>query len=149
MAEKEDTVRKDEAVRREDTVRKVFVLPAELMDRINHYKIENGLDSEVEAVRRLLDAALLHRDNTVSILHKMLNRYNAEKDIRILARDVLSTHPLVDSIQYFANQVNFTVRDDLRGIFTKGGRARVIYHDDTIEDVEPYKIYDLDDDIPF
>lgn len=39
--------------------RRVYVLPAELVDRIRAYGHETGCRSEVEAARRLLDDALV------------------------------------------------------------------------------------------
>jgi hypothetical protein len=135
---------------REETVRKVFVLPTELVDRIHEYRLENGIDSEVEAVRRLLDGALLHRDNTKSILHKLLLKYRYEKDIRVLARDVLATHPLVESISYGPNSLGFTVRDNYQGFFSKEGRATLVYSDKSTDDFTLDKDGNLAiDDIPF
>ncbi len=137
---------------KDEFVRKVFVLPSELVERINEFRHENGLDSEVEAVRRLLDGALLNRDTTRSILIKMMARYKTEKDIRIIARDILSTHPLVESITYQPGVVGFTVTDDHTGAFTSSGGARYVRGDKTAVDLyydKNGKVQELDDDIPF
>ncbi|WP_139221071.1 hypothetical protein [Methylobacterium brachiatum] len=137
---------------REETVRKVYVLPTELVERINLYKEQHHLDSEVEAVRRLLDIALLHRDSTISILGKMLSRFKTEKDLRVLARDILSTHPLVDSINYFPGALTFSVKDDQKAAFDRQGTARVFFDDDTAARVyldKDGRTRLNDDDIPF
>lgn len=108
---------------KEETVSKVFVLPTELVERINEYRQEQGLDSEVEAVRRLLDGALMHRDTTNSLLIKLLARFKTEKDLRILARDILATHPKVETIAYQPGMVSFEVKDDFRGIIDQFGKV--------------------------
>lgn len=41
--------------------RRVYVLPAEMVDRIREYGFKEGCRSEVDAVRLLLDAALSQR----------------------------------------------------------------------------------------
>lgn len=45
----------------EDSIRRVYVLPRELVQRIHEYGYDNGHQSEVSAVRELLETALLSR----------------------------------------------------------------------------------------
>ena len=45
------------------SVRKVYMLPEDLVERIAAYQHKTSISSEVEAVRRLLDDGLKHRDD--------------------------------------------------------------------------------------
>ena len=47
----------------EEMSRRVYVLPVDLVKRIHAYGYENGHQSEVSAVRELLNAGLAARDN--------------------------------------------------------------------------------------
>jgi hypothetical protein len=46
---------------KEEPLRRVYVLTSGLVERVNAYREKEGLDSEVEAVRQLLDRALRGR----------------------------------------------------------------------------------------
>lgn len=50
------------AARRVATVRKIYVLPAELVERIQQYQCDENLTTEVGAVRLLLDQGLAEVD---------------------------------------------------------------------------------------
>lgn len=93
MAEK-----REKSDRGEPSERRVYVLPSELVQRVREYQEGNGIPSEVEAVRRLLDNALQMRDSVKSLLTKLRQKSANERDIRVLSRDVLAAHPLVRSI---------------------------------------------------
>ncbi len=80
---------------KEGMERKVWLLPAELSDRIRVYQTDLGIPSEVEAARRLLDSALQMRDTVDDIAQRLKARHAEEKDLRGLARDVLTSHVLV------------------------------------------------------
>src|ERR1700681_1721560 len=73
---------------KEEMERRVYVLPVEQLERLRAYQSRNGISSEVEAVRRLLDAALQMRDTVPDILRKLKSRFANEKDLRVLARDI-------------------------------------------------------------
>ena len=105
--------------------RKVWLLPTELSERIKAYQASQGITSEVEAARRLLDSALQLRDTVPDILGKMKHRYAEEKDIRVLARDVLINHTLVTSVNFDDDGVWFQFSDDTMGRFNKRGQAFV------------------------
>lgn len=108
---------------KEPTERRVYVLPAELVERIRRYQKDHLIASEVEAVRRLLDTALHLRDNVHSLLQKMLDKFQVEKDIRIIARDVLAVHPLVESILNSSSSVEFSLKDGSKGYLRNDGKA--------------------------
>ncbi|MBN8292815.1 hypothetical protein JI664_12645 [Rhodobacter sp. NTK016B] len=82
------------------TVRKVYVFPKDLADRISAFQKAKKLPSEVEAVRRLLDEALLHRDNDDLLLERLVARLNSDGMVTSAAKDVLVGHPLVASISF-------------------------------------------------
>lgn len=103
---------------KEQSERRVYVLPSELVERIREYQESQSIPSEVEAVRRLLDAALQMRDSVFSVLTKLGARSTSEKDLRILSRDVLATHPLVKEIRISDAGLTFTMANGDKGRIT-------------------------------
>jgi hypothetical protein len=75
---------------KEATERRVYVLPREQLERIRAYQSNSAIGSEVDAVRPLLDSALQMRDTPQDILRKLKSRFADEKDLRVLARDILA-----------------------------------------------------------
>ncbi|MFG1184331.1 hypothetical protein [Xanthobacter aminoxidans] len=127
---------------KEATERRVYVLPVELVERIRQFQKDNLIASEVEAVRRLLDTALHMRDDVHTILKKMSGRFETEKDIRIISRDILAAHPLVEHIKISNNAIEFTLKDGMRGRFNNSGKLMTAVPGGRWAD-------DLDDEIPF
>jgi hypothetical protein len=147
---------------KEEMERRIYVLPKEMLTRLRAYQAAQGITSEVEAVRRLLDSALQMRDTEVDILLKLKSRFMHERDLRVLTREVLASHALVTQIILEDTSVTFRIRS---GIFGKiDTRGRIFSGDDVeymqeIKDTtkhvtavqpswEPTK-ESLDDDIPF
>jgi hypothetical protein len=85
---------------KEKTQRRVYVLPAELVGRIVAYQNEVGLSSEVEAARRLLDAALKSRDTYSTLIARFRSRLTETRIPAEIAKDVLVGHPLVERISF-------------------------------------------------
>lgn len=147
------------------TERKIYVLPTEQVERIRAYQTASGITSEVEAVRRLLDTALEMRDTVFDLLNKMKAHFANEKDLRVIARDVLAGHSRVTSIGYGDNEITFTLGPEQRGRMDSRGRIFVNgdYGPDDWDEVglppppasrrsthqSPAPKSDLDDDIPF
>lgn len=126
---------------KEATERRVYVLPVELVERVRQYQKDNLIASEVEAVRRLLDTALHLRDDVHSLLQKMKTKYKAEKDIRVISRDVLALHPLIESIKISDGSIEFTMKNGGMGSFATDGEAYFMNKGQWNRE--------LDDEIPF
>jgi hypothetical protein len=156
----------DDMADKEGVERKVWLLPVELSERIKAFQASQGIASEVEAARRLLDSALQLRDTVPDILRKMADRYVEERDIRVLARDVLINHTLVTSVNFDDEGVWFQFKDDSLGKFDRTGRAFLGSRQGYDVNWHPYpkppppaksggpswdapKGGDLDDEIPF
>lgn len=127
---------------KEATHRRVYVLPQELVDRIVEFQNEKGYPSEVEAVRKLLDEALLHRDDIHSIIKRFKSRLDKLKMPAEVSKDVLVGHPLVTDISFFPNSVQFTLNKKDQYKITDTGK--VTYYSSYSKNWE-----DWDDDIPF
>jgi hypothetical protein len=110
---------------KEPTERRVYVLPSEQLERIRAYQNSSGIGSEVEAVRRLLDSALQMRDTPQDILRKLKSRYADEKDLRVLARDILAAHALVESVHFADDGVWFCLKGDVRGKISADGTTYI------------------------
>jgi len=153
---------------KESPSRRVYVLLPEQVDEIRAYQARNGISSEVEAVRRLLEIALRLRDTIPDILKKLKARLSNEKDLRVLGRDILSMHPLVKSVHFEEDALIFTFNANDRGKIDSNGRmfmadASANDWDDWDEYPDPRrpahsggtpswdapKGGDLDDEIPF
>jgi hypothetical protein len=121
---------------KEENERRVYVLPVEQLERVRAYQSANGIGSEVEAVRRLLDAALQMRDTVRDVLKILKSRYAAEKDLRVLARDILAGHALIRSVHYDDDAVYFFFSNGEGGKIDSGGatyvgdaREHEVWHD--------------------
>lgn len=96
---------------KEKTQRRVYVLPTELVERIVAYQSEMGLQSEVEAARRLLDDALKSRDDWRSIARRFKDRLSETRVISDIAKDVLMGHPLVTQINmHGSDAIQFSLK---------------------------------------
>jgi hypothetical protein len=145
--------------KKEGTERRVYVLPIEQIERIRAYQTSNGIASEVEAVRRLIDSALQMRDSVGDILNKLQSKFIEEKDLRVLARDILAGHALVKSVHFEDDAVAFGCAGGERGKIDNKGRMYVGDMSTNWDDWETYRpstenarrppVADLDDEIPF
>jgi hypothetical protein len=101
--------------------RKVWVLPVELCDRIRAWQEERGISSEVEAARRLLNAALQVNDTVETLYLKIQDSLRVERNIRSAARDVLATHMLVTEIRFAETDVTFKLKSGAIGSVNQDG----------------------------
>lgn len=116
----------------EKTARRVYVLPTDLVERIVAYQNELGLSSEVEAARRLLDEALLSRDDIESIVSRVVLQLKKVRSLREAAREVLASHPLVKKIVYNSNDLEFHMNDGHSAEITERGKATLKDEQDNI-----------------
>src|SRR5690606_7300962 len=79
----------------------------ELVERIVAYQTEMGIQSEVEAARRLLDEALKRRDDWESIARRFQERLGETKLLPEIAKDILMGHPLVSDISFRQTSITF------------------------------------------
>ena len=138
---------------KEKTQRRVYVLPAELVERIVAYQNELGLGSEVEAARRLLDGALKSRDTYSTLIARFRSRLLETKIPAEIAKEVLVGHPLVKQISFRDDHIEFAMKDDLTVTIWTDGRYRVEDEGSNCIDQSPKPLRqhssDMDDDIPF
>jgi hypothetical protein len=112
------------AVDKEKSQRRVYVLPTELVERIVAYQDEHGFQSEVEAVRRLLDEALLRRDDWRSLVRRVYDRQLPNKNLIDIAKDVLVGHPLIRKLEFGPDVVAFTMEaGDRVSLFSDGSAS--------------------------
>lgn len=111
----------------QDQYRRVYVLPAELVERILEFQYEKGLSSEVDAVRRLLDEALRARDTPVRLLGRTLRAIEDMKLPYDVAREVLVGHPLVSDLSFKDEEVEIWIRGAGHFKFNAEGE---LYHDE-------------------
>lgn len=101
--------------------RKVYLLPEDLVERIKAYQSDVGLPSEVEAARKLLSEALQARDSLDDVMRQAALYFMKDKDLRSLARDVLTRHILVTRVDIDDHEVRFVLRNlDVGKIDRKG-----------------------------
>ena len=89
----------DPVERKDATERRVYNLPASLLERLRAYQVSQGISSEAEAARRLLDTALQLRDTFAEILNGLEKRFKDEKDLRVLASELIK-HILVQEVTF-------------------------------------------------
>lgn len=91
------------------TVRKVFMLPDDLVERIAAYQHKLGIPSEVEAVRRLLDDGLKYRDDWWSLANRFRRHLAESRSLREAARDTLVDHPMITSMGFSNDSLEYTM----------------------------------------
>lgn len=101
----------DKDKERDKGQRRVYVLPSELVERIVAFQEEKNYPSEVEAVRHLLNEALLHRDTEQTIIERFKSRLERLKMPAEVAREVLVGHPQVSDIAFVRDAVIFTLNN--------------------------------------
>lgn len=163
MADDDTTLEKKDAIER-----RVYNLPANLLARLRAYQVAQSIGSEAEAARRLLDYALQMRDTAFNILDTLGARFAEEKDLRVLAGEILTKHTLVTMVMFDEDSVMFTLRNRSRGRMKLDGS---LYSQDADDNDSYWAVYpkpkprtsiaspswdttragagDLDDDIPF
>lgn len=94
-----------------ETHRRVYALPADLVDRIVEFQKEKGYPSEVEAVRRLLDDALKSRDTLERLIGRFMTRLGALRSTADVSKDILVAHPLVKTMSFSEDSVEFAMKD--------------------------------------
>lgn len=111
MAEKENNM----ASPTDDAQRKIYVLPKELVERIVKFQKSHRYPSEVEAVRYLLNKALLFSqtpDELMTDVYFYLD--DAEDDakaIENMVKDLLMGHPLVSILSIQKNGYFITLEN--------------------------------------
>ncbi|WP_126974661.1 hypothetical protein [Frigidibacter oleivorans] len=155
MAKEQD----DDAPLGHENIRRVYALPAEMVDRITKFQKEKALTSEVEAVRRLLDESLKSRDNLTTIINRLLAKLGQTRIAAEAARDVLAGHPLVTTISFGETYVSLTLKNEDRAtVFEDGGVSVTLSgygrQDTKWVPTDPKNPYaggnlDIDLDIPF
>ncbi len=104
------------------TQRRAYVLPTELVERIEIFQREKGFTSEVEAVRRLLDDALKSRDTLEMIVKRFLDKFRTLKILSEVVKEVLVGHPLIESIHFSDEEnIRFTMKDGLDVLISNNG----------------------------
>ena len=114
----------EDATDRKDIERRVYNLPANLLVRLRAYQVSQGLSSETEAAKRLLDFALQMRDSTEDIIKSLEAGYSEEKDLRVLASEILTRHPLVTEINFSDGDLWFRLQNRERGRISKKGKVQ-------------------------
>lgn len=112
------------------TERRIHVLPVDLLERVRAYQAANAIPSEVEAVRRLLSEALQARDTIDDIMKQVQTAFKAERDLRAIARDILSGHILVSRIDISDGNVTFALRNGDAGTIGHNGEMKTGSVDD-------------------
>ena len=138
--------------------RRVYVLPHDLVERIVEYQNEMGIASEVEAARRLLDEALMRRDDWRSIAKRFKERLTETRVLTDIAKDVLIGHPLVSKVAFKTNSVEFSLSTDENVEINKSGEVTAQDEHGRYMEYEPKSkmrvtgssfAVDMDDEPPF
>lgn len=108
-----------------ENIRRVYALPAEMVERITRFQRDKGLPSEVEAVRRLLDEALKSRDDLDTIINRLLARLGQTRIAAEAAKEVLAGHPLVKSISFEGDSITFLLKNDQGATVSENGWVRL------------------------
>lgn len=139
---------------KEKTQRRVYVLPTDLVERIVAYQNDMGLPSEVEAARRLLDEALMSRDDWRAITNRFLERLKETRVMSDIAKDVLIGHPLVSQVRMEPGIIKFDLTSGETVEITNNGLVDATDNYSNRLELNPRariktESRSLDDEIPF
>lgn len=97
------------------------LLPGNLLQRVKRHAHSMGLPSDAEAVRRLLRMALDRIESAQDILEELSDYFQSERNIRVLARDVLAAHSSVKEIKYLNRVIWFQLESNESGAIADDG----------------------------
>lgn len=109
-------------------VRRVYVLPIELADRITAYQEKKGYNSEVEAVRKLIEVALNMSEDPKSMLIRYVQTLAHVKALDDAAKVVFIGHPLVTDVGFHNDYIQIFLKD-LSGVYRIHEDGRVLISD--------------------
>lgn len=93
-----------------DMERRVYALSTLLLAEVKAYQKRQGIVSETEAIRQLLGRALQDSDTADTLVEKLSAEHRKERDLRRLAAKVLGAHPLIRSIVFAQDYIEFEMR---------------------------------------
>lgn len=102
---------------------RVYFLSKAVTNRLERFQKENNYSSQIQAIEEILNDTLQKKDNGRNILNELHNAFQTEKNLRILAKDILSSHLLVKNIVIEDNKfIEFTLTDGSQGKMLKDGK---------------------------
>ncbi|MGF1275549.1 Arc family DNA-binding protein [Acetobacter pasteurianus] len=136
------------------------LLPPAMVWRVRRFRNAQNLPSNEEAAKRLIKFALDDRESTKDILEKLHEAFDCEKDLRILAKDVIASHGAMANIKYGKDYVWFVTNSDESGAidrkgklyFSEDGRdwdCGMNYYTPCGDEAPKASDQELDDEIPF
>lgn len=90
--------------------------------RVERFRAATGLPSSEEAAKRLIKFALEERESTKDILDKLHASFKKEKDLRLLAQEIIASHSATTNIKYGKDYVWFETKSDESGAIDKKGK---------------------------
>lgn len=136
------------------------LLPPAMVWRVNRFRKSQNLPSNEEAAKRLIKFALDERESTKDILEKLHEAFDSEKDLRLLAKDVIASHGAMTNIKYGKDYVWFVTNSNESGAidrkgklyFSEDGRdwdCGMDYYTSCADEAPKSYAPDLDEEIPF
>ncbi|CAI3954319.1 unnamed protein product [Commensalibacter communis] len=107
---------------------RIHFLSKAVVNRLERFQKNNNYSSQIEAIEEILNDTLQRKDDAYDILNDLYNAFKVEKNLRILARDILSNHLLVKNILIEDNNfIEFTLADGSQGKMLKDGKTLYKY----------------------
>ena len=89
-------------------MRRLYALPTSLVWRIQLFQRDNGLASETEAARRLLEEALPLHDTISDVFYRFDQRLEFHRgDRHEAAKEVLVGHPKITWLKFEGDTISF------------------------------------------
>ncbi|CAI3941638.1 unnamed protein product [Commensalibacter communis] len=102
---------------------RVHFLSESVLHRLERFQKDNNYSSQVEAIEEILNDTLQKKDNGRDILNELHTAFKTEKNLRTLAKNILSSHLLVKNIIIEDNNfIEFTLADGSQGKMLKDGK---------------------------
>lgn len=136
------------------------LLPPAMVWRVARFRRSQNLPSNEEAAKRLIKFALEERESTKDILEKLHESFKNERDLRLLARDVIASHGAITNIKYAKDYIWFETTSNESGAIDKKGTLYfsedgrdwdygMNYYTPYIDEFSPLPSTESDDEFPF
>lgn len=106
----------------EDSEGRLTFLPIDVQMRLDKYQQDNNLKNKKETIFRLLNEALQSKDTIKDIMNYLYKSYEKQKNLKILAEEILLHHVLIKELTLSNDEIRFVCKNNLGdGVIKKTG----------------------------
>ncbi len=97
----------------EDSEGRLTFLPIDVQMRLDKYQQDNNLKNKKETIFRLLNEVLQSKDTIQDIMNHLYKSYEKQKNLKILAEEILLHHVLIEKLTLSNDEIRFLCKNNL------------------------------------